>query len=738
MTREGKCATCDSSVRWPQHLEVYRCTVCLMINDLKPNVPNDTTSKTHELLVPFMSLKRTKRLIQEGLLHYIDTFHQGEEQVGDVGNHQQLGERLETLNTSIPEYRKVSISPNIPNHGPYCSPPLSPSRLPPNPPLEHLAPLREPSKAELGRQRSDSSKVIFRSLEKYILACFDSIDCLNASFLVAKPPMSARALSESSTVPSLRSMDGSQVQELNASISSVDAKTLLLGDVAENGMWWTGKDLVYLSASNVLTFRFHFFAKTSFCFNFLEPRYRLTSPSLVGGARNERSRSYRASATPLSRTTQERISMKSPVVHWRDLNEWYQCILNVSDRAENVVEMMKLRVTGLDESQINSIKDDIRFASLHLQRTFLKASENLLRRPGRPLRTPGDCRFLLILLANPLLYPQNNHHRVTPPTTQVTRSVSKAPPSKVSDKSPTRSPNNAPFDQCKSACFLHSGITKRILGLFSNLPNDCHHHVIVWFSQLTELHFKQMVELVGGFVTYRLSRQHNCKPKYYQDSKSALVPNISGREISSSAQLHAALGMTATKATDQKANAVAYGTDWQIRAAARVMSLFFLANNNGALRKQLSDTATAERETWTARNAADRRAKRYGQVLPTSSFYNTLLDCMDLVADFEAWESRRGKFSFCQYPMFLSIWAKIHILEHDARRQMEIKAREAFFDSIMNRKAVSQFLVLRVRRECLVEDSLRNVSEVVGTGQEEIKKGLRIEFTAEEGVDAGG
>jgi len=35
----GRCATCGSLVRWPQHLEVYRCTACLMINDLK--LPRD-------------------------------------------------------------------------------------------------------------------------------------------------------------------------------------------------------------------------------------------------------------------------------------------------------------------------------------------------------------------------------------------------------------------------------------------------------------------------------------------------------------------------------------------------------------------------------------------------------------------------------------------------------------------------------------------------------------------------
>ncbi|KAK4693573.1 E3 ubiquitin-protein ligase HECTD2, partial [Lecanoromycetidae sp. Uapishka_2] len=77
-------------------------------------------------------------------------------------------------------------------------------------------------------------------------------------------------------------------------------------------------------------------------------------------------------------------------------------------------------------------------------------------------------------------------------------------------------------------------------------------------------------------------------------------------------------------------------------------------------------------------------------------------------------------------------------MEHDARRQMEIKAREAFFNSIMSRKAISQYLVLKVRRDCLVEDSLRGVSEVVGQGQEEIKKGLKIEFQGEEGQDSGG
>jgi E3 ubiquitin-protein ligase HECTD2 len=125
-------------------------------------------------------------------------------------------------------------------------------------------------------------------------------------------------------------------------------------------------------------------------------------------------------------------------------------------------------------------------------------------------------------------------------------------------------------------------------------------------------------------------------------------------------------------------------------------------------------------------------------MVPISAFYNTLLDYSDLIADFDVWESKSGKFSFCQYPFLLSIWAKIRIMEHDTRRQMEVKAREAFFSSILTQRAVSQYLVLKVRRECLVEDSMRAVGESVGAGSEEIKKGLRIEFVGEEGVDAGG
>lgn len=35
---EGKCQTCDATVRWPRHLNVFRCTDCLMVTDLGPEI----------------------------------------------------------------------------------------------------------------------------------------------------------------------------------------------------------------------------------------------------------------------------------------------------------------------------------------------------------------------------------------------------------------------------------------------------------------------------------------------------------------------------------------------------------------------------------------------------------------------------------------------------------------------------------------------------------------------------
>lgn len=553
----------------------------------------------------------------------------------------------------------------------------------------------------------DCSSSIFRPLENYIASCFSDCNCLNASFLVPKPPL-ARATSEGVAVASCSTSNLDVWADDGTPLSELDAKTLLLGDFAENGMWWTGRGQV------------------------------------------EVENSFRVHKKPPEKTTPDRVSLKTPRIHWGELKDWYHAVLSAGrswrsmlhevQNSDSLNEFDQLH--GISAQDQQKIEGDLSNACDHVRHTLLKASENLLRRPGIPIKCPDDCRFLLLMLANPLLTPSEYNHLTSAllPKNRKSKSQGQQSHSRTESSSQQVLPSAGGSPDSGLRASKHSSIIKRILGIISNLPDHCHNHLIAWFSRFSESHFRRTVDLIGSFVTYRLIRQHGRKCSNSHDPVDELIPKVSRSGVSSSAQLHAALGITGmSKVSSKKEDMIAYSEDWQIKAAARVMSLFCTANNGGQYRRLDSSQAILfEPRAGTTSSTTRQVTHRHGQILPTSTFYNTLLDYSDLVSDFDTWETRNGKFSFCQYPMFLSIWAKIHIMGYDARRQMEIKAREAFFNSIMSRKAISQYLILKVRRDCLVEDSLRGVSEVIGTGQEEIKKGLRIEFLNEEGIDRGG
>ncbi|BGP12487.1 Putative E3 ubiquitin-protein ligase [Rhodosporidiobolus nylandii] len=124
---------------------------------------------------------------------------------------------------------------------------------------------------------------------------------------------------------------------------------------------------------------------------------------------------------------------------------------------------------------------------------------------------------------------------------------------------------------------------------------------------------------------------------------------------------------------------VDYRTDWRVRAGARVASLLLNASHPSAL-------------------------------LPLSSFYVTLVDSLGesaIVQDFVSWENREGAFELCQYPFLMSLGVKMGLLGWDGERQMMERAREAYRSTFSGEQLQSPLLVLRVRREHLVSDSLR-------------------------------
>ena len=777
----GKCATCDASMRWPRRLDVFRCSVCLMVNDLKPSgsrplgdsalTPESLPAKSASvqkgkprsgtaitlhcssllilMAIDIISLAATKSIIDDCILSYlkerlpsttgksngqgseISRNRSGPTRVslrsphGTLGNaHDHLMQNtketvetdsyengLGTQNTisSVPSTVLPSSSlAELKLNTAYVSrdhTKLPPSRAPPPPPEYLQCNPCGNSSEKLETISSDFSSTLFRPLGRYIATCFINCEILNASFLNFRPEPPLQTSSEDSVKSNSPSELGNSYDD-GAPLSELDAKTLLLGNFAENGMWWTGRRQGDLTNGHK------------------EPK------KVAGKARYNR------------------VSLKTPRIRWKELHEWYRMILSVgSSWKESLKALQSIEshngydtIFKLSHEDQQQIEEDMASARGRIHRTLLKASENLLRRPGRPLKTPEDSRFLLILLANPLLnaidaeqIAHKSQSRSQKMTSLFEKSNSNSTPFPLMQPS-----QRSPVSRTQNV--KHTSIVKRILGLISNLPDGCHQHLINWFSYFSEPHFRSFVEFVGSFVTYRLTRQHGRKRSSSHDPVTDLVPQISNIGTGSSGQLHAALGVSgASIVSAKKSDIISYSEDWQIKVAAKVMSLLSSANNGS--RSGYSDIPqrlSTDDGSLFAQSSARLRNPRQKQMIPTNTFYNSLLDYSDLISDFEIWESRRGKFSFCQYPMFLSIWAKTHIMEHDARRQMEIKAREAFFDSIISRKAVSQYLVLKVRRDCLVEDSLRGVSEVVGSGQEEVKKELRIEFSGEEGVDAGG
>jgi E3 ubiquitin-protein ligase HECTD2 len=744
----GRCMTCDSTVRWPQGLKVFRCTTCLTINDLEPSLEQrhessgSTQGPPPQRRIASLSLDRTRALLDRCLEQYLDSLL---EDIQEMDSPEPLDSQFPTeesflLDGSPPEGLLYSQ-----NHDDQDSPPQSPrpAMKPRSPSESTLSTLKtshlpggsfvqgssadpfssslpthgrphtartqdptEPKASAYGRQISHSA--IFRQVENYIARCFVGCATLNNSFLLSRPPPNFKPRTGSGAQSRRQPSEPvpSPLFEADVFLSEFDAKTLLLGDIAENGSWWLGT-----------------------------PGGR--SSSTGQDTQHQRDKSPDKGRTP---------GAKYARINWIELAEWYRVVVYAGDAWESRWQAMKSRITNRDQLQrwdsvsMSNIHHDIMDSRIHLHRSLLKVSENLLKRPRQPLKHSEDCRFLLILLANPLL---------TPTRLDIGKSSNPSMPKnplagRGHDERLRGSPSKRIQASARRPGSLghHSGIIKRILGLIANLSNEIHQLLVSWFSKYSDGHFQRTVEMIGSFVTYRLSRQQR-RPAIAEpvNPTDGLVPSFSDSGLRHASQIHAALegrpSSTSAGNSDGKPKLSSYGEDWQIRVAARVMSLFFQANVGHAARKRDAAIGQEQRHYSPGMNAKY-NANSHGQIIPVSNFYNTMLDYADLVADFETWETTKSKFTFCQYPFFLSIYAKIHILEHDARRQMEVKAREAFFDSILSRKAVSQYLVLKVRRDCLVEDSLRSVSEAVGSGGSDLKKGLRIDFQGEEGIDAGG
>jgi E3 ubiquitin-protein ligase HECTD2 len=590
--------------------------------------------------------------------------------------------------------------------------PAPPSRKPPPPPVDvsnrtpplnkhpngnttpntmpspHVPPSPRMSQEKCERQKYERAIRIFKPVEEYLLASFGDYQILNTAFSTVRPQHPGRAQSESSikTPPNERADDSTFPE-----ISQIDAKVLMLGDLGENSSWWTGK------------------------------------VDRVRSDRGQRKKSSDGSFRP--------VTSKSPNINWKELYRFYSLIHEAGADWQTKLELVAMAEPGLSTANLEGaaniadINDDLADARKHVSRVLLKVSENVLKRPTQPLNGPEHMRFLILILSNPALY-----------ATTKKSSSTKKPERPMTGSPKTGSPQ--PVKSPPKEVVQHTAILKRVFGLMANSSESCHRYLTLWFARYDQERFEALVDLVARFVTHRIQRSVG-KPL----SKSAvpnggLIPDLSGSAANTSTQLHNAIGLSGSmkKRVEEHTDDTPWADEWQLKAVARVMSLLFAANNTWQGKRREVDAPRVDSGIALPTGPPhEMKARRSGQLLHTSQFYNTLLDYHDLIADFLVWESKRDKFAFCQYPLFLSMGTKIKILEYDAHRQMEVKAREAWFDSVIRQSVkIDTCFHLHVRRDCLADDSLRQISAAVGAGQEELKKGLRVHFTDEEGVDAGG
>lgn len=261
--------------------------------------------------------------------------------------------------------------------------------------------------------------------------------------------------------------------------------------------------------------------------------------------------------TDRRRPSDARASRRIPVLDWNAVNEFYDLVLNAGT---NIAPYVYTTTTITPEAALRSSQRRINNAEMasalgaarvETTNALLRATETLLKRPGRPLQRPDDIRFLLLILANPLLYP-GAARRVAPmlAPSSVDRPSRSPPTGSFSDsrRAPRAVPPTKARDTIGSGPASHPGIVKRVLCLLGNLPNECHHHLVSWFSVMPEQHFKQLVELGGSFTTYRIARKDG---QPHSRSASSLVRGT-----------------------------LPYEDDWQLKGTAKLMSLLHQANNN--------------------------------------------------------------------------------------------------------------------------------------------------------------
>ncbi|KAH8927887.1 ubiquitin-protein ligase E3A [Atractiella rhizophila] len=121
------------------------------------------------------------------------------------------------------------------------------------------------------------------------------------------------------------------------------------------------------------------------------------------------------------------------------------------------------------------------------------------------------------------------------------------------------------------------------------------------------------------------------------------------------------------------------------------------------------------------------------------AFYNVAIDLLGrtiMMEDFNLWLSHRPRqFTFCQYPFLLSMGLKQSLLNEESKALLQRNAQHALASTMYHGRLVMPVFLLRVRRDHVMQDS---INQIASASQLDLRKQLKVQFSGEEGIDAGG
>jgi ubiquitin-protein ligase E3 A len=130
------------------------------------------------------------------------------------------------------------------------------------------------------------------------------------------------------------------------------------------------------------------------------------------------------------------------------------------------------------------------------------------------------------------------------------------------------------------------------------------------------------------------------------------------------------------------------------------------------------------------------QANELTNTIPYTEFYNDAInELVDFQEDYTRWkDTNQASFSFCAHPFILDPSVKAKILQLDSASQMRTEIlRGAIFRSLLL-GSEQPYLVLKVSRENIIEDTLQQVLALTA----DLKKPIKVVFKGEEGIDEGG